>query len=196
MGLAPACAGNVVRYELAGHERLWNSQRGYSIDLPQRASGVGWREQGVEGADLAFRRPDGAALSLQTSCRKRRASPQILARHLTLGSVDERLLGSAPVELHGDSGWSQSFETREQDVVVHVKTVSVVGEGCVYDWVLVTREASAFEALEPIFDAWWQSFRRGITSDPRRVSEASQIEALQSRVNPGQAEPEPMEAEQ
>ena len=184
MAVAPACAGDIVRYEHAGRERIWLRERGYSIDRPQRARGADWRERALGDADLAFEGPDGAALSLQSSCRKRRASPQMLARHLTLGSSGASLLGSGPVELRGDSGWAQTFETREHDVLVRVKTVSLVGGGCVFDWVLVTPDPSTFAELEAILDAWWQSFRRGVTADPRRVPEEQAPEASLGEAQP------------
>lgn len=176
VGLAPACASDMVRYDQAGRTSLWNKQRGYSVELPQLDAAEGWREFRLDDADLAFRNRDGSTLSLQSSCRDRKAAPALLARHLAIGVPAAGRQG-APVELRGDPGWRQSFEASEQGVTVRVHTLSLVGGGCVFDWILVTRDAAALEKLEPVFDAWWQSFRRGVTVDPRRSPATANLEA-------------------
>ena len=133
VGLAPACASDMVRYDQAGRTSLWNKQRGYSVELPQLDAAEGWREFRLDDADLAFRNRDGSTLSLQSSCRDRKAAPALLARHLAIGVPAAGRQG-APVELRGDPGWRQSFEASEQGVTVRVHTLSLVGGGCVFDW--------------------------------------------------------------
>ena len=41
----------------------------------------------------------------------------------------------------------------------HDEMLVILAGGCTFDWVLAT--ANDFEAAEPAFDAWWQSFQLG-----------------------------------
>ena len=59
-----------------------------------------------------------------------------------------------------DPGWTQTVVTGAYRNAVRVKTVTLLNAGCVFDWVLVTPNDASFDAAEPVFDAWWPTFRR------------------------------------
>jgi hypothetical protein len=160
-GLAPGCLG-----PLAAVEGGWRHRRhAYTIGRPD-GPGAAWERIEVEGALLAFRRPGGETISMQSRCGRPVASAQLMARHLVIGIRERELVADGPVPVDGRSGWSQSFDMRQEGVRVRVKTVTLVAGECAFDWVLATRGPA--EPAEAAFDAWWQSFRL----DPRRWAEA------------------------
>ena len=149
--LSGGCASTVSREG----DVYRDTQRGYSIAVP----GDGWSRTTVEGAALAFRGPDGAAMSMMSDCDGPLAAPAVLARHLQIGLRERRLRQAGPMLLEGQPGWTQTFDARYAGVVVRVKTITLVTTSCVLDWVLVA--SGAFEAVERSFDAWWSSYRAG-----------------------------------
>jgi hypothetical protein len=80
-----------------------------------------------------------------------------MARTLVLGIRERTLRQAGPIVVAGRSGWSQTFDTRSDGVAVRVKTVTVVIDGCTYDWTLVA--VGDFAPAERAFDAWWGTFR-------------------------------------
>jgi hypothetical protein len=148
--------------------RLRHRELGYSVDAPDSVS---WQPISVDGTDVAyFDASLGARLSLSSSCRKTRARPAVLARRLALGTERSQRIASGPVTLGIVEGWSQTFEASEDGHTIRVKTVTLVSAGCVYDWVMVTRDAQAFEQSESAFDVWWHSFEA-----PPADSDASEV---------------------
>lgn len=131
-----------------------NVEHGYSILAPGDPA---WRRIDLEGTDLAYRRPGPATMSLQSRCGKPVAEAQIMARHLVIGVRERTVRQAGPVPVSGGTGWTQTFDTLHDGVGVRVKTVTLVGRGCTFDWTLVA--AGRFEEAEPSFDAWWGSFR-------------------------------------
>ena len=115
-----------------------------------------WRRLEVEGKALSFRGPRGAIMSLQSSCRPRRASPRLLAQHLQIGLPERAQRDSREVQAGTLDAWSRTFDVRGPRGVIRVRTVTAVYRDCVLDWVL-SGDAS-FEAAQPLFDAWWGSF--------------------------------------
>jgi len=133
---------------------------GYSIGHPGQDERDAWRQVDIDGADLAFRRNDGAALSLSSDCRETSAPVGVLARHLIIGTSREELIAAGPVELSGDQGFSQTFDTREGEVDVRIKAVTLASGRCVFDFVAVVPEVESFDEVETVFDRWWTSFER------------------------------------
>jgi hypothetical protein len=152
VGLAgSACASDLV----ATQDGFVNTRRGWRIGAP----GGAWTRARVEGAELAFRDPSGAWLSLASRCGVAREEPRVLVRRLATGLPSRTLVREGEVRLEGRPGWSQTWRTRLGDVERELDAVSVVVDGCVYDWVLVSAPGSA--SLDESFERWWRSFRLG-----------------------------------
>jgi hypothetical protein len=94
-------------------------------------------------------------MSLQATCGKPQAPPQIMAWHLMIGSK-RTLRASHAVTVGLLEGWTNTFDTLQDGVAIRVKTVTLVHDRCSYDWILSAQRG--FEESEPSFDAWWQSF--------------------------------------
>ena len=132
---------------------------GYTIGQPPEVEPP-WRRLAVRGSVLAYTRGDSAVMSLRSSCRRPLAEPEYLARHLLIGLPEHVLRQQGPLEVAGLVGWGQTFDTLDAErsgAVVRVKTVTLVAGRCSVDWILSARQG--FEAAEPAFDAWLQSFR-------------------------------------
>jgi hypothetical protein len=161
--LAAACASGPV---VASGEGWRHRELGYSVDAPAPGAGP-WRRIRVEGADLAFRGPHGETLSLLSRCTETKASPRIEARHLVIGLDGARPLASGPISLGGAPGWAQSFELRDDGVLVRLHSVTLVQAGCTFDWIFSARAPGSGGALDEAgfaadlrsFDSWWRSFR-------------------------------------
>jgi hypothetical protein len=151
LGLIAGCASDLVRTE-TGYR---NTRHHYTVGVP-RGPGAPWKRIDVEGAWIAFRRPGPQTVSLQSRCGRPVADPAIMARSLVLGVRGRTLRQAGPVAVAGRSGWSQTFDTESDGVVVRVKTVTVVIDGCTYDWTLAA--VGDFARAERAFDAWWGTF--------------------------------------
>jgi hypothetical protein len=151
--LLAACAGDLVAMKTG----FRNPRLGYTIARPSEEAGE-WRRVDLEGADLAFRGPGGATMSLLARCGQARpVNPAILARNLLIGVGDREIERAAPVAHAGHPGWEQVVRVRGDGTPLTLKTVTVATQRCVFDWVLTA--GSDFAALEPVFDQWWASFR-------------------------------------
>ena len=128
----------------------------YTIARPD-GPGEAWQRVTLEGAALAFRRPDREFLGLQSRCGRPVAEPVFMARHLLFGLRERTLVAAGPTQVDGRDAWSQTLDTVQEGVSVRVKTVTLVAAGCSFDWILMT--PGAFEPAEQAFDAWWGSFR-------------------------------------
>lgn len=126
---------------------------GYEIDAPA----PGWVPLEVDGADLAFRGPDGATQSLSSRCHTPLAEPRILARHLVIGLPDRSRLEARAVLVDGRPGWLQRYEIRVDASRRRLTSVTTVVHECVIDFVLVEADAPGGAAAE--FDRWWGSFQ-------------------------------------
>jgi hypothetical protein len=133
---------------------------GYTIAHPGGTHHADWKQIKVDGTDLAFRDPSGAALSLSSDCRRTDAPIGVLARQLIIGTSRDELLAASPVELAGDPGFSQTFDTIEDEVRVRIKAVTLLNGGCVFDFVAAVRDLATFDRVETVFDRWWKSFVR------------------------------------
>jgi hypothetical protein len=174
-GLLLGCGGGVIWDDDPSQLRFRNEGVGYSIGHPGGDDRSEWRKVEIDGADLAFRRADGAALSLSSDCRKTSAPIGVLARHLIIGTERDDLLAASPVELLGDQGFSQTFDTREGGVTLRIKAVTLASGRCVFDFVAVGRDAGSFDQLERVFDDWWTSFERSPTAGQAEEASVARI---------------------
>jgi hypothetical protein len=104
-------------------------------------------------------------MTFSSRCGGPLASPEYLARHLRIGIPAYVIREAGPVKLDAATGWQQTFDADASGGAVRVKTVTFAANGCALDWVLIAREASAFEAAEPGFDAWWATLAVSPTAD-------------------------------
>ena len=153
------CAGPLV----AEADGWRHPKQGWTIGRPG-GPGAPWEPIEVEGALLAFQRPEREFIGMQSHCGRPVASPDVMARHLLIGFRHRELIDSRPVEVDGRGGWQQSFEVRRGADAVRVETVTLVAGKCTLDWILAGPAGE--DASEASFDAWWQSFRLAL---PRRA---------------------------
>jgi hypothetical protein len=150
--LAAGCASHIARTEY-GYR---NTRHRYSIGVP-RDHGAPWERTEIDNAWIAFRRPGPQLLSMQSRCGRPVADPAVMARTLVVGVRGRSLRQAGPVVVAGRRGWSQTFDIRSDGVAERFKMVTVVIDGCTYDWTLGV--VGEFAAAERGFDAWWGSFR-------------------------------------
>lgn len=156
-GWAAACAGDLA--SVPGGFR--HTRHRYQVASPALAGGAevaSWTRVEVEGADLAFRSAGGSLMSLRSRCKRPVAAPVIMARQLRIGLHVTKIHQSGPVAVLGVDGWMQRFDTRadEDAEPVAIKAVTLVADGCHYDFVLTARVG--FGPEEADFDRFWQSF--------------------------------------
>jgi hypothetical protein len=170
-----ACQSAALKLQGA---RWTHTRLGYSIEIPRGAPGGtgqpggGWVQISVEGADLAYRGPKGATMSLLSECRRGVARADLLARQLLIGLHERELIGSHPIALRGDAGWQQTFRVGTAGRAVDLRTVTIVSGPCTFDWLLVAPRGAfgprdAPSQAERSFEQWWSSFRRA-REDPAR----------------------------
>jgi hypothetical protein len=147
----PACTHDLV----AEGSGFRSRQHGYRIGEPGGAD-AGWRRIDLDGAALAFQRGLAESLSLQVDCGRGVTSPAIMARHLVIGIPERTLRQAAPALVAGRPAWTQTFDARQGETTVRVKTTTLVVDGCVYDFTLVAQ--GDFEPAEAAFDAWVEGF--------------------------------------
>ena len=127
--------------------------RGWRVAAPDAA----WTRSSVDGAELAFRGPGGAWMSLASRCGILRADPRVLVRHLAIGLPGRSLVREGELRVDGRAGWSQTWRTRAGDAERELEASSVVAGDCVYDFVLVAPPGAPGAAQE--FERWRGSFR-------------------------------------
>jgi hypothetical protein len=147
--LLSACARDLVSEPGGFH----SASRGYRIGVPQ---GESWRRVDLEGAALAFRRGDDEMVSLQARCDRPVTTPALMARHLVIGIPERVLRETGPAVVAGRPAWTQTFDARVDASALRVKTVTLVADGCAYDFVLVA--GPSYDAAEQSFDAWVGGF--------------------------------------
>ena len=145
-----ACASPAVVPDGGGFA---HATRGWRIDAPDPA----WSRASVDGAELSFRGPEGAWMSLASRCGIAPAEPRVLVRHLAIGLPERTLVREGEVRVDGRRGWSQTWRTRVGGAERELEAVSVVADDCVYDFVLVAPPGAATAAQG--FDRWRGSFR-------------------------------------
>jgi hypothetical protein len=161
----PACASELVPEAGRFHHR----RLGFTLDDP-RATAPEWQRVRLEGAELAFRSPEGAAMSLILSCeRAHAASPRLLARQLLIGLEAPELRESRAVTVDGAAGWLQVAEAHDAGRPVRLRSVTRPGPPCNLDFVLVG--VAGPPAREADFERWWGSFRAG-AGDASAAAEA------------------------
>jgi hypothetical protein len=148
-------AGLLLGCAAAGEGRVFLAPgKGYRVAIP-----TGWERIPSE-ADLALRQPGlGAGLMAHATCEGAipRRSPGVLARHLRFGLQEVRDLSERPVEVAGQPGLASRFVARLDGQPVAVRAVTLRGDRCAWDLVLVA-PPEGLERAEPDFEGFVQSF--------------------------------------
>ncbi len=143
-------------------ERFEHAKLGYSIPYPERmdpSQQAAWQRLKIKDADLAYRGPGDSMMAISSRCNEKQTDPVVLGRQLLIGLHNRTRLTSARFEFAGGHAFSQVVRSREGDVSVRTKTVTLVRGGCVIDWVLAAPDLPP--ALEETFDRWWREFDPG-----------------------------------
>jgi hypothetical protein len=151
-GLVLACAGDPL---LVQNGRLVHRKYGFSFAEPATGSSP-WRRIEVDHALVAWERAGGARLTVQSECGRHPPGPQVQARSLLIGIDQKELRQSGPVAVGPWPGWSQVLDVGGDAQPLHLKTVTVVANGCTVDFLLLAGDD--FDTAEASFDPWWQSF--------------------------------------
>lgn len=158
------CSGKLVALDgESGRARYRHRELGYEIDFPSVLGEPGWSRGSLEGGDLVFEHRDGSAWTLASHCRRTATPASLLAAELARAARDGNGVRpeGGPVQWAGLEGWAQRLETSADGTSLAIKTVTLRGARCVYDWILLAPTRRRLEELEPRFDAWWRSFQPG-----------------------------------
>jgi len=135
---------------------------GYSVPYPQLLATSmtrAWRELRVKDADLAFRGPGGAFMTISSQCGKQSGDPAVLARQLLVGLENRKPVSKKRFEFAGGQAYTQTIDSSGDERAVRTKTVTLVRGDCVVDWLLTALGSLA--DVEASFDVWWRAFDPG-----------------------------------
>ena len=152
VGFALACASDPL---VIANGRLVHRKYGFSFAPPAAASPP-WQQVHMADALAAWERPGGARLSVQSECGRHPPGPQVQARSLLIGVEKKELRQSGPVSVGPWPGWSQLVDVGGEKRPLHLKTVTLVAEGCTVDFLLLAGDD--FDSAEASFDHWWPTF--------------------------------------
>ncbi len=160
------CAGALLSAGSGPDARFRHRKLGYEVAYPSVLSEPGWRIERLDDADLLVRQREGSLWALASSCRETAAGLKLLAGELAR-AVGGRALGPGELlEQAGLPGISQRLERVEDGRRLEIKTVTLRGTHCIYDWILVAPTPERMAELEPRFDAWIESFEPGPQDRP------------------------------
>jgi hypothetical protein len=169
--LFAACSGALVTSRTGGEGRFRHRELGYEIADPSVLSEPGWKISRLEDADLLVRHPEGSLWALASTCRETRAPLRVLAGELARATGGTATAPPTPVRLAGLDGLTQRLERVEDGQRLQIKTVTVRGAHCTYDWVMIAPSEARLRELEGRFDAWWHSFVPGPGASVERGTE-------------------------
>ena len=158
---AAGCSGKLLSFGRGDTARFRHRELGYEIAYPSVLQEPGWSTQRLDESDLLVRHSDGSAWALSSNCRPTAASVELLAGELARAANGRSRRSGRAVSLAGLEGWTQRLERTEGDQVLEIKTVTLRGPRCTYDWILIAPSRERFAELREPFDAWWRSFSPG-----------------------------------
>lgn len=158
VALLAGCASRLAPTSADGRDRFEHRTLHYTIDRPSILDEPGWKRVRIDESDFAVRHRDGSAFALASSCRPTRATAAQLAFHVLHATRSKRIGAGEEIEHQGLPGFVQTLERVEGGVWIRIRTVTLRGAECSYDWFLLAHDEARLAALRPAFDAWWQSF--------------------------------------
>ena len=158
LALLAGCAAMFERTTPDGQGRFRHRVLDYSIDRPSVLALPGWTTVQFEESDFAVRQTDGSSFALASNCRATKASPRQLAFQMMRASRAKPVGPGEELEQAGLPGFAQDLERVEGSAWIRIRTLTLRGARCTYDWILLAPDAERLAALRPAFDAWWQSF--------------------------------------
>lgn len=156
-----SCAGALLTEGSGPDARFRHRELGYAVGYPSVLAEPGWRIEDFDEADLVVRHREGSLWALASQCRDTAAGIELLAGELARAAGGEALGPREPVRQAGLDGVSQRLERLEGDRRLQIKTVTLRGARCTYDWILITPSSERMAELEPRFDSWLRSFEPG-----------------------------------
>jgi len=160
------CAGALLTVGSGPDARFRHRELGYEVAYPSVLSEPGWSIEKLDDADLLVRHREGSLWALASNCRETAAGLELLAGELARAVGGRKLGPVQPLEQAGLPGIGQRLEREEDDRRLQIKTVTLRGSRCTYDWVLIAPTPERMELLEPRFDAWLESFEPGPEERP------------------------------
>ncbi|MDP6980588.1 MAG: hypothetical protein QF570_18660 [Myxococcota bacterium] len=141
---------------LTGHG-FRHHDHGYWLPHPQAIEGWSWRIIDVDDAQLAYRGNRDAYMAVDSTCEASERDPAILGRQLLVGIANRNRVESDSFPFAGGQAYSQLVEADgEAARVVRTRTVTVVRDECVIDFVLAVAEGHP--EVEASFEKWWRGF--------------------------------------
>jgi len=159
--LGPACAGKLRFFGSGSEARFRHRELGYEVAYPSVLDRPGWSMGSLAESDLLVHHVDGSAWALASNCRATKAPLPVLAAELARATGGRTKVEGVAIEHAGLPGISQHLVRVEADRLLQLKTVTLRGAHCTYDWILIAPSEARLKELEPLFDAWWQSFEPG-----------------------------------
>lgn len=184
--VSSACSSTLRTLGSGEQARYRHRELGYEIRVPgvlaeagrsRVASESGWERASSDEADLLLRHRDGSAWALVSNCRGTRAGLPVLAAELSRAAGGGRQGPRVPVQLGAFEGLSQRLSAGPEARRLQIKTVTLRGALCTYDWILIAPSLRRYAELEAPFDAWWQSFVPGPNERPARPREPETSES-------------------
>jgi len=164
--LLAGCSTKLLASGQGEEARFQHRELGYTIAYPSVLNRPDWETRRIDESDLLVRHPDSSAWALSSQCRATLARPRLLAGELARATGGSLVEPGHAIRHANLDGWSQRLVRREGERVLEIKTVTLRGTRCTYDWILLAPSPARFAELEPAFDRWWQSFEPGPTDRP------------------------------
>lgn len=129
----------------------------YQLQTP-----LGWEKLKSKGdTDKAFRLPSGNAVSVISSCKKRKAgSLRVLSRQLLIGTRNRLIIQEKPLAISGGSGLFTRVKATLDAKVVYLGLVVIKKRGCVFDFTLMSSKKISNDELSEFL-----SFARSLDYD-------------------------------
>ncbi len=130
---------------------------GYSLPHPDAIEGWSWRVLKLDEAQLAYRGNGDAYMAVDSHCGAVERDPAALGRQLLVGIENRKRIESDSFSFADGQAYAQLVEADDAEGrVVRTRTVTLVREECVIDFVLAVEPGHP--EVEESFEQWWRGF--------------------------------------